>query len=87
MGSDSGILSIGLFDLFGLFALYALISRINPVWGQYMFSVAGVLVLWLALSGLEKPNYSCGFALTACLVVGFVFGRATAKPMKESDDA
>lgn len=87
MGSDSGILSIGLFVLFGLFALYVLISRINRVWGQYMFYVAGVLVLWLVLSGLETPNYSYGFALTACLVVGFVFGRATAKPMKESDDA
>jgi hypothetical protein len=87
MGNDSGIFSIGLFVLFGLLALYALISRINPVWGQYMFYAAGVLVLWVVLSGLETPNYSYGFALTACLVVGFVFGRATAKTKKESDDA
>ncbi len=52
-----------------------------------MFYAAGVLVLWVVLSGLETPNYSYGFALTACLVVGFVFGRATAKTKKESDDA
>ena len=87
MGSGSEIFSIGLFVLIGLLALYALISRINPAWGEYLFYAAGVLVLWGVLSGLETPNYSYGFALTACLVVGFVFGRVTAKTKKESDDA
>lgn len=87
MGSGGANVSVGLLALLALFGTFALLSKYKPLWGRWIGYATVLVIIWIFLSGQQTPNYEFGFALASCLVIGFLFGRASSKTQNQTSES
>lgn len=86
---DGGALyfSIGLLALLALIDTFALVSKYKPLWGRWIGYATALVIIWIFLSDQQTSNYEFGFALTSCLVIGFLFSRASNKTPNQTSES
>lgn len=87
MNGGGVFVSIGLLALLALFGTFALVSKYKPLWARWIGYATVLVVIWIFLSGQQTPNYEFGFTLTSCLVIGFLFGRASTKTPNQTSES
>lgn len=87
MNGGGVVVSIGLLALLALFGTFELVKKYKPLWVSWIGYATVLVGIWIFISGQQTPNYEFGFVLTACLVIGFLFGRASTKTLNQTSDS